>query len=263
VGAHPLLSIVVTTYQDSENLAATLASIASQVDYARPEVEVVVSDGGSTDGTAAVMKSYGSLVARSRSSRDRGVYDGMNLGANLAAGEWVQFLNSGDTFYRRDSLSIVLRHLASAPKDCSWVIGGAMHIDPISGRESLIRNRPHRWLRHALGLQPHCHQATWVRLTEHRRLGGFRLDLDFVADHAMLMRLGRAGHPSEIPDVVIAYQGGGMSEQRVDEIPWALHTNRVRDLQLGRVGSAMDGVLTSVLVAYASSRRRLGRRLGR
>lgn len=260
----PLLTIVVTTFHDADGLRRTLESVAAQQNYERTQVQVVVSDGGSTDDTPRVISEFADVIDRVRSEKDRGPFDGMNLGADLATGKWLHFLNSGDTFVGAGALAALLAGLERASLSrARWVIGGAVHVDPKSGRQKVIPNRPHRWRRHALGLQPHCHQATWVCTETHRALGGFELERGFVADHAMVMRLGRLGDPVVLEELLIAYLGGGMSEVRMDEVPGALHQNRVAVLGLGVFSSSVDRILTVLLAAYGRGRRRLGKALGR
>jgi glycosyltransferase involved in cell wall biosynthesis len=93
---YPKISIITVTRNDAEALRATLANIASS-DY--PAFEVVVVDGGSTDGTAGVIGEYAQRIDRLVSEPDEGIYDAMNKGLALAGGEYVWFINAGDTIH--------------------------------------------------------------------------------------------------------------------------------------------------------------------
>lgn len=89
------LTIITVVYNAKADLELTLKSIKSQT--ALPSVIVV--DGGSTDGTADVVKNYPDLVTKFISEKDKGIYDAMNKGIALSPGEWIFFLNAGDVFF--------------------------------------------------------------------------------------------------------------------------------------------------------------------
>jgi glycosyltransferase involved in cell wall biosynthesis len=91
----PLVSIVVPTLNQAGFIAQTLASIAGQC---CPRIEVIVVDGGSTDGTAEVVKRFGSLVTRFISEPDRGQADAINKGFRAAQGDILAWLNSDDYY---------------------------------------------------------------------------------------------------------------------------------------------------------------------
>ncbi len=98
-----LVSLILTTYNCRNNLSKTLASIESQ-DY--PDLEIVIKDGGSTDGTLDMIKAYeenSRFVVKWASTADRGLYDAMNQGLGLASGEIILFFN--DMFVGKDVVS--------------------------------------------------------------------------------------------------------------------------------------------------------------
>lgn len=227
-----LLTIVVTCYQDAENLRLTLDSLASQSVAPDPRVEVIISDGGSTDGSAEVWLEHSQSLSSIRSEPDSGVYDGMNLGAIRATGTWLQFLNAGDALADTTSLEVILAWLEACPDDSIWAICGARNRGTGVHSASRIKSVPHLWWRHAFGLQPHCHQATFFRKTMFAGFGGHDLGRGFVADHDLIMRFGIVGRPFVLDRVLVDYQGGGMSEKRAGDVPRLLHLNRVERLNL-------------------------------
>lgn len=91
----PLLSIIVPTLNQSQFIGQTLASIVGQC---WPRTEIIVIDGGSTDGTAEVVRSFGEKVTHFISEPDRGQADAINKGFRLAKGDLLAWLNSDD-FY--------------------------------------------------------------------------------------------------------------------------------------------------------------------
>lgn len=97
-------SIITVNFNNSDELAKTLASVKSQ---SCRDFEYIVIDGGSTDGSADIIRANEQFIDYWISERDKGIYDGMNKGIAVAKGDYCLFLNSGDTFYDDDVLGKV------------------------------------------------------------------------------------------------------------------------------------------------------------
>ena len=95
------LSIITVNYNDAVGLERTIKSVISQTFQ---EYEFIIIDGGSTDGSADVIKKYANHIYYWVSERDGGIYPGMNKGLRQARGEYVNFMNSGDCFHSSDVL---------------------------------------------------------------------------------------------------------------------------------------------------------------
>lgn len=100
----PKLSIVTVNYNDCQGLQKTLQSIFNQ---SCEDYEVIVIDGGSTDGSTDIVIANKSRISYWVSEKDSGIYNAMNKGLAHCSGEWVFFLNSGDVFYNENVLSSV------------------------------------------------------------------------------------------------------------------------------------------------------------
>ena len=90
------LSIITINYNNREGLRKTIESVVNQTCQ---DFEYIVIDGGSTDGSAEVIKEYSDKIDYWVSEKDNGIYDAMNKGIDKAKGEYCQFLNSGDDLY--------------------------------------------------------------------------------------------------------------------------------------------------------------------
>lgn len=104
---YPKISIITIVYNDAKSIAATIESVLSQ-DY--PNIEYIIIDGGSTDGTKEIIQSYidspsfTHSISKFISEKDNGIYDAMNKGIDIATGEWCNFMNSGDRFYASSTI---------------------------------------------------------------------------------------------------------------------------------------------------------------
>lgn len=92
----PLISIVTIVFNDEEHLENTILSVISQT---YDNVEYILIDGGSTDGTLNIIKKYEAQIDYWVSEEDEGIYDAMNRGASSSSGDWLNFMNAGDSFY--------------------------------------------------------------------------------------------------------------------------------------------------------------------
>lgn len=99
----PLISIVTITFNAAAVLPPTMESVASQT---FTDFEHVIIDGASADDTLLVARSLGSHSLRILSEPDKGLYDAMNKGLAMARGEYVLFLNAGDTFHSPETLAL-------------------------------------------------------------------------------------------------------------------------------------------------------------
>lgn len=100
--SQPVLTIVTITYNAVATLERTIVSVAKQ-DY--HNIEYIVVDGLSTDGTMDIVHQYESSISKWVSERDNGLYDAMNKGLAMATGDYIWFLNAGDELPESDTVS--------------------------------------------------------------------------------------------------------------------------------------------------------------
>ncbi|GAB7141804.1 glycosyltransferase family 2 protein [Mycobacterium riyadhense] len=173
--ATPLFSIIVPTFNVAGTIRACLDSITSQTwtDY-----ELVVIDGGSTDGSLDLAKSYepsldGRLVLHS--GPDDGVYDAMNNGVRMANGTWVFFIGADDTLYEPETLARV-----------AGFIGDHTSSDLVYG-DVIMRSTSSRYagvfdVDRLLFEQNICHQAIFYRRKLFETIGPYNLRYRMWAD---------------------------------------------------------------------------------
>ncbi|MDB5121088.1 MAG: hypothetical protein JWN56_2306 [Sphingobacteriales bacterium] len=106
---NPKLSVITVVYNSVGDIERTILSIVNQT-YSN--IEYIVIDGNSTDGTLSVIEKYKSNITHLISEKDAGIYDAMNKGLRLATGDYVLFMNSGDEIYDPETVTNVF---ASSP----------------------------------------------------------------------------------------------------------------------------------------------------
>lgn len=105
----PKLTVITIVYNNVRDIERTVLSVLNQT---YPNIEYLVIDGASTDGTLEILKKYEGRLAKLISEKDKGIYDAMNKGLTLASGDYILFMNSGDELYASDTVENVF---ASAP----------------------------------------------------------------------------------------------------------------------------------------------------
>jgi glycosyltransferase involved in cell wall biosynthesis len=110
---NPRISVITVVYNAQKTIEQTMLSVLNQTNK---NIEYIIVDGVSTDGTLDIIKNYelkiksgefSNISFRYISEPDKGIYDAMNKGIDLATGEWINFMNSGDRFYDSEVLQNV------------------------------------------------------------------------------------------------------------------------------------------------------------
>lgn len=212
-----LISVVTITFNAARTLQRTLDSVARQR-YSR--VEHLIIDGASTDDTLAIARRYQAAAAYDvvvQSEPDHGLYDAMNKGLQKATGDYIVFLNAGDTLHADDTLQRVAE-AADALRPA--VVYGDTTITDTEGR--FLRLRTHRpprvltWRSFKQGMLV-CHQAFYVRSDIARRIT-YNLQYRHSADVDWCIRVmkeaERQGLPLVNTNAVIAdFEEGGDTTQ--------------------------------------------------
>lgn len=108
----PTFSIITITYNAEKLLEKTMQSVFNQT---YPHIEYLIIDGASTDGTRSIIKKYTHKLAYWVSEPDKGLYDAMNKGLQKATGNYVWFINAGDTVYAADTVQKIVNDLSATP----------------------------------------------------------------------------------------------------------------------------------------------------
>lgn len=106
------ISVVTVCYNSVDTIEETMLSVLNQT---YPDIEYIMIDGGSTDGTVEIIKKYAARIAYWVSEPDKGIFDAMNRGISVATGNYINFMNSGDKFYANNVLEKVVKKVKDNP----------------------------------------------------------------------------------------------------------------------------------------------------
>lgn len=204
-----MTSIITITYNAGESLRPTLESIQSQTfgDY-----EHIIIDGASKDDTLAIAEEYPDKRRKVYSEPDKGLYDAMNKGLRKATGEYVLFLNAGDSFHDKDVLTDYAR---LAGKDVDIIYADTFIVDGdrnVTGKRHL--SVPKRLTRKSFsnGMLV-CHQAFMMR---REKAPEYDLQYRFSADYDWTVKCLGATDASRCRNVgrfCIDYLSDGMTDK--------------------------------------------------
>ena len=110
---HPCISVITVTFNAEKTVEKTIQSVLEQT---YDHLEYLIIDGASRDRTLEIAGRYRERISRIVSEPDRGLYDAMNKGANLATGEWVLFMNADDVFADRDVVKDAAAFIEAHPQ---------------------------------------------------------------------------------------------------------------------------------------------------
>ena len=107
------ISVVTVCYNSVNTIEETMLSVLNQT---YPDIEYIIIDGGSTDGTVDIIRKYAARLGYWISEPDKGIYDAMNKGIAAATGDYINFMNSGDMFASNDVLSSFKNFVSDDPE---------------------------------------------------------------------------------------------------------------------------------------------------
>ena len=202
---NPRVTIITVVRNDESHIRETIVSALAQSGV---EVQYLVLDGASTDGTAEIIRSFANHLDYWHSKPDQGMYDAMNQAFAMADGEWISILNSGDTYVTSTSLADAI---AKAEAESSVIFGHSIEVNDEWNRE--LRAVPDTSL---LRFAPTFRHGSALIRTDVQKSHPFDLDktdrLGYALDWEMLHRLWREGYKFQMVDTFIeAYRAEGTS----------------------------------------------------
>lgn len=172
------VSVVTVCYNAVQTIEKTILSVINQT---YQNVEYIIIDGASTDGTIDIINKYRDKIAYFVSEPDKGIYDAMNKGIKAATGDWINFMNAGDTFFSNTTITKIF-----SCKDYSGkavVYGDAKYIQKWGSYE-ICASGMDAFHEHT----PFCHQSAFISTSIMRKYG-YDTRYRFASDYNFFYRL--------------------------------------------------------------------------
>lgn len=201
------ISIITIVYNNVRDIAYTISSVLKQ---SYPNIEYIVVDGASTDGTLEIINRHRDNITTIISEKDNGIYDAMNKGLALATGDYVLFLNSGDELYDKDTIQCIVEK----GKGADIIYGETKLVDE---QRNIVADRRHKapeqftWKSFRYGMNI-CHQAIYIKRDI---TSPYDLNYQLSADIDWVIRAAKKAKSTQnVHQYVAKYLVGGMSQKR-------------------------------------------------
>lgn len=206
------ITIVTVAYNAAATIADTLRSVAAQ---SHADLEHLVIDGASTDGTAEVFAAVASPRASFVSAPDKGLYDAMNKGLARAKGDLIGFLNADDFYCRTDAVALIAAAARAHP--AAAAVSAGVAIVDAHDTAKLTRAYPPKpfapWMLRFGHMPPH--PGFYARRAAYDRVGGYDPAIRIGADFEWMIRFFgvHALRAAALPETLVTLREGGLSNQ--------------------------------------------------
>ena len=203
------ISIITVVYNNKETIKDAIDSILSQT---YKDIEYIIVDGASTDGTVDIIKSYGDKITTFISAPDNGLYDAMNKGLALATGEVVGILNSDDFYMNAFVIEKIVKVFKEQNVDS--VFADLVFVKP-DNLDKVVRHYDSHYFhpsKFAYGWMP-AHPTFFVKREIYQKYGVFKIEYKIAADYELLVRFLAKYKVSYfyLNEVIIKMRIGGIS----------------------------------------------------
>ncbi len=210
------ISIITATYNNQKTVEQTIQSVLNQT-YAN--IEYIIIDGQSTDKTLTIVQKYKSRISKFISEADKGIYDALNKGVEIATGEVIGFLHADD-FYTDESIVGKIAEIFKTQNTDS-VYGDLEYVSASNTKKTIRHWKAGQFNFKELkkGWMP-PHPTFYVKKTIYEKYGNFNLNYKIAADYDLILRfLGKYKiSTTYLPQVLVKMRWGGASNRSLSNI---------------------------------------------
>jgi glycosyltransferase involved in cell wall biosynthesis len=243
----PCVSIIIAVYNGAKSLQTCLDSIIEQ---SFKDWQLIIIDGGSTDGTVDIIRSNEQHIQYWISEADNGIYDAWNKGVEQSSGDWIAFLGCDDTFAHPDALT----HMSDITLQDPSIefLSGKAHLLDAKGQIKRVMGSPWQWsrFRHFMGVIVHL--GAWHSRRLFDRLGKFDPSYKIAGDYEFLLRAGPYLCTGFIPEIIVNMGGTGVSSKYAIRACWESYRAQ-RDTPYIRNGEAWLNLLLIIVKYYGGA----------
>lgn len=205
------ITIITVVYNGEQHIADCIESVLAQ---SYPDIEYILIDGNSTDGTYHIAQQYKDQLSILLSEPDQGMYDALNKGIALATGEVIGILNADDMLANDLVIAEVAKKIEAVNVDALYGDLNYVAPDNISRILRKWRSSKAKPADLALGWMP-AHPTLYIRSELFKRLGGYQLNYGSAADYELMLRFLYKHRISSVhlPMLMVNMRNGGMSNQ--------------------------------------------------
>lgn len=189
----PKVTIVTIAYNAAATIELTILSVLGQT---YNNLEYIIIDGGSTDGTQQIIEKYRGKLAQYISEPDRGIADGFNKGIAMATGLWIGMINADD-WYTPYAVETMMHNIGAYDDVCC----GNIMLVGANGDERVKKSKV-SWLNFGMYIM---HPTCFIKKEVYNQVGGYDTGLKIAMDFDMFLRIKRNGFKIKQVDEVIAY----------------------------------------------------------
>lgn len=210
------ISIITVVWNNRNTIKDAINSVLNQT---YQDIEYILVDGASTDGTVEIIKSYGDKINQFISEKDKGIYDAMNKGIDLATGDIIGILNSDDIYFNKNVIQNVMNKFKEN------------NIDSIYGDLYYVKendlNKVVRYWKSSIFIQDSfikgwhpAHPTFFVKKEIYKKYGYFDLNMNVSADFELMLRFLEKYKISTfyLAEVMVKMREGGESNQSIKNI---------------------------------------------
>jgi len=224
------ISIITVSYNSAHTIADTIESVLNQT---YPDIEYIIIDGNSIDGTQDIVKSYGEKITTFISEKDGGIYHAMNKGLQLATGAVIGILNSDDVYANSEVLQKVIECFNNSHAEICYGNLNYVQSKNLNAVTRVWEAGKHHAKSFHYGWMP-PHPTVFVKKELYKKVGFFNVKLKSAADYEMMLRMfvKFKCRASYIPHLLVKMRTGGTSNasiknrikaNREDRMAWKLN----------------------------------------
>ncbi|BCW41638.1 putative glycosyltransferase [Arthrobacter sp. StoSoilB3] len=234
------ISVITIAWNDLGGLKKTIASVKDQT---WPDIEHIIVDGGSTDGSAEYLASLDDSL-QWVSEKDDGRYDAMNKGANMATGSLLWFLHSSDTFHSSESASFVASKFDASELQWGYGLSNIVRESTSIGVGGQV---PFDHARFLIGGRIIPHQATVFSRKLFWDVGGYDTKFGLTADQLFMMECSMRSLPAVWAEVLCDFDALGAGSTRN---AWAHYKDMIRARRVANVRVTRSTEIDSALSVF-------------
>lgn len=209
------VSIITVVYNNVDTIKEAIESVINQTYH---DIEYILIDGKSNDGTLEIIESYGDKISKVVSEEDSGIYDAMNKGLSLSSGDIIGFINADDKIDNNEIIKNVVNHFID---DVDIVYGDLIFVDRLDSTKICRHWKAGKFkkIKYKFGwMTPH--PSTYIKKEIYEKYGSFDLRFKIAADYELMLRFMYKNNlrVKYLPEVIVRMRDGGISNNSLFNI---------------------------------------------